>query len=66
MNAELYRKCVRPAKESPDGKSPTLIVATEENNGYAVFRSSYEGGTELLLWTLDRNAAIERAVKQES
>lgn len=69
MENAIYSKTVLPARDSLDGEYPTTWCATEEINGYGVFRSSHEGGTELYAWvhgtTEERRAeAIEIAVDQ--
>ena len=63
MNQELYRACVVPAREAPDGETPTLVIVTEENNGYAVFLTGHNEGTRLLLWTQNRSEAIGFGVR---
>ena len=63
MNTVIYEALIVPVCKAPDGSTPTKIVATEENNGYAVFRTSH-AGEELLKWfgRLEKNKAIEYAV----
>ena len=64
MNAEIYRKCVRYAKDAPDGETPTLIICTEEANGYAAWRSSYEDAIRLIVWSSNRDEVLERGVTE--
>jgi hypothetical protein len=45
MNNVIYTGVIIPAKESADGESPTTICVTQEANGLAIWRSSYEEGT---------------------
>lgn len=64
MNNVIYAGTVVPERESPDGETAHVIYATDEANGYALWESSYDGGTVCIeyryLWT--RDACIEAAV----
>jgi hypothetical protein len=62
MNNELYRKCLLPARESLDGETPTLLIVTEENNGFGVWLTNCEDRQKLLKWKDSREEAIEEGV----
>jgi len=68
MNSTIYGRIVRPANLAPDGETPTVILVTKENNGFAVFKESCEGGIELIKFFVGdgpsiRADAIEHGVK---
>jgi len=68
MNAIIYGRTTRPAKDSPDGETPTAILVTKEANGFAVFLQSYEEGSKMLRYWYGegpsiRADAIEYGVK---
>jgi hypothetical protein len=62
LNDEIYARAVQHRKDSPDGETPTVISVTRENNGYAVWRTDYDG-EKMLEFVRDRNSAIEQGVE---
>jgi len=64
MNNEIYCGTIISARDSQDGESPTTISVTQENNGLAIWRSSFEEGSvcvKILPYAL-KDAMIEEAV----
>lgn len=68
MNRILYKGIIKYAKDSPDGETAELVIATEEMNGYAVWHLSHDHGSHLGpdKWFPGRDAAIEYAVDKAS
>ena len=65
FNKIVYSKLLIEAKYAPDHDTPTIVVATKESNGYAVFVDGYDCGTVIIEYFFLCNArdkAIERAV----
>jgi hypothetical protein len=53
-----------PARHALDGETPTLLIVTQEANGYGVFITSFDDGDKLLKWfgPSDKYTAIEHGV----
>jgi hypothetical protein len=64
MNNVIYRHCIADMHEVHNEESVILFV-TQENNGFGVFRSDYNG-YDLLKWFKRRDEAIEWAVENRS
>lgn len=66
MKNVIYQGVTRPASEAPDGETPSLVLVTEEVNGFAVWTSSHDEGVELVCFhhypNADRSGAIENGV----
>jgi hypothetical protein len=62
MKNALYTKTLVFPKDAADGETATKIWVTQENNGYAVWRTSCYA-TQLLLWSIARDPAIEFGVR---
>ena len=63
MNNEIYRGIVVSAMDSPDGETPTIVIVTEENNGWGIFLSGHNEGIKLKTWvSYSRDRAIEQAI----
>jgi hypothetical protein len=59
-----YSAVLRPSHQASDHETPTMVVVTEEINGWAMFLHSAEEGTVLKEFDLtSRDRVIERAVK---
>lgn len=63
MKNEIYNGMIIPAYKAVDGETPECVVVTEENNGYAIWRTNHEG-IDLVHFEVyrGRDATLERAV----
>lgn len=69
MNNEVYGKVTATIDDlnklqQGDGDSADFVCLTKENNGFALFHSTFDGGTRLVKWFKEheKNDALEFAV----
>lgn len=62
MNGLLYNGNIVPAGEASDGETPTAIYVTQEANGIAIWRNSYEEGLTCI--RLDPCANKDRVIEE--